>query len=479
MNKVLPQQNSGDLPDRIQRMKDNILKTKPSISIHRAKATTEIYKENPTLPTWLLRAKSFYRACETLPIYIGKDEQIVGHPSGKPRSGVFCPEISWRWLERELDTIHERPQDPYEIDEADKTYLKEEIFPFWKGKSVDEKVYSQLDEIGILPLTLESGIIDAELKSTNGAGEYPPGYGNILMKKGFNGIKADAEAKLATYDIVVPDHTNSIYFLKSVIIICDAMAMFAKRYVALALEMAEKETNQKRKQELETIAKVCGRIPGNPPETFHEALQMIWFGQVGHFLEENAPSYSPGRIDQYLYPLFQEGLKNETLNQDSASELMYCLLVKFNEIPWVLNEFASMYYAGYMAFQNVIVGGQKREGGDATNELSYLILDCSKNLQLYQPSLAARVYNKSPQKYLKKLADVVKTGIGFPAIHFDDTVIKMLLSYGVDIEDARDYCMVGCVEPAISGKLYQWSAVCLTNFPMAVEFALTNGIPTR
>ena len=476
MNLNAENKTDSFLPGRIQRMKERFLKIKPSISIHRAKATTDVYRENPDLPSKLLRAKAFYRACETVPIYIGEDELIVGHPSGKSRAGVLCPEISWRWLERELETIHERAQDPYLIDEADKKFFRDEIFPFWKGKSVDEKVYSQLKEIGILPLTLESGIIDAELKATNGAGEYPPGYANILIKKGFNEIKKEAQAQLEKYDIAVPEHTDSIYFLKSVIMICDAMVLLGKRYADLARTLAEKETDRRRKKELSQIAAVCDRIPGNPPASFQEALQMIWFGQVGHFLEENAPSYSPGRIDQYLYPLYEKEMANGTINREDAVELVYCFLMKFNEIPWVLNEFASMYYAGYMAFQNVVVGGQKRDGGDATNDLSYLILDCAKNLKMYQPSLAARVHNNSPQEYLNKIAEVVKTGIGFPAVHFDDTVIKMLLSYGVEIEDARDYCLVGCVEPGISGKLYQWSAVCLTNFPMAVEFALTNGV---
>ncbi len=464
------------LPDRIQRIKNKILEVKPSVSIHRAKATTEVYKENPTMPVKLLRAKAFYRACETIPIYIDSDELIVGHPSGKPRSGVFCPEISWRWLEAELDTIHERRQDPYVLDEADKVVLKEEIFPFWKGKSIDEKVYGQLAEIGILPLTLESGIIDAELKSTNGAGEYPPGYANILIKKGFKGIKEETEKQLEKYDIVVPEHVDSIYFLKSVIIACDAMILFGKRYSKLALELAEKESDAGRKEELTKIAEVCDRIPGEAPKTFHEALQMIWFGQVASFLEENAPSYSPGRMDQYLYPFYEKEIEKGTLDKESASELVYCFLLKLNEIPWVLNEFAAMYFAGYMAFQNIVVGGQKRDGGDATNDLSFLVLECAEHLKMYQPSLAARVHNNSPPEFLNKIADVVKTGTGFPAVHFDDTTIKMLLSYGVDIKDARDYCLVGCVEPGISGKLYQWSAVCLTNFPIAVEFALTNGV---
>jgi len=457
-------------------MKEAFLKLKPSVSIARAKATTEIYKENPNLPVKLLRAQAFYRACQTIPVHIGEDELIVGSPSGKQRAGVFCPEISWRWMEAELDTMHQRNQDPYVIDEEDKKVLKEEIFPFWRGRSIDEKIYAQLEDLGILPLTFESGIIDAELKATNGAGEYAPGYCNILIKKGFNGIKKDARKQLKKFDIANPDDTESIYFLKSVIITCEAMILLGKRYAKRAKQMATKEANPVRKKELETIAEVCSRIPGQPPETFYEALQMVWFGQVAHFLEENAPSYSPGRIDQYFLPYYENDLADGTLTEEGAKELLYCFLLKFNEIPWLLNEFASMYYAGYMAFQNICVGGQKPEGGDATNELSYMVLDCAEHLQLYQPSFAARIHNKSPQVYLNKIGEVVKTGIGFPANHFDDTTIKMLLSYGVDPADAKDYCLVGCVEPGISGRLYQWSAVCLTNFPIAVEFAMTNGV---
>jgi len=464
------------LPPRIERMKEAFLKVKPSVSIARAKATTEIYQANPNLPVNLLRAQAFYRACQTIPVHIGEDELIVGSPSGKQRAGVVCPEISWRWLEAELDTIHQRNQDPYVISEEDKKVLKEEIFPFWRGRSIDEKIYAQLEDLGILPLTFESGIIDAELKATNGAGEYAPGYCNILIKKGFNGIKKDARKQLKQFDIANPEHTENIYFLKSVVIACDAMVLLGKRYAKRAKQMAANESDPVRKQELQNIAAVCTKIPGQAPETFYEALQMVWFGQVAHFLEENAPSYSPGRIDQYFLPYYEKDLAEGQLTEDGAKELLYCFLLKFNEIPWLLNEFASMYYAGYMAFQNICVGGQKPQGGDATNELSYMILDCAQHLQLYQPSFAARIHNKSPQTYLNKIGDVVKTGIGFPANHFDDTTIKMLLSYGVEPADAKDYCLVGCVEPAISGRLYQWSAVCLTNFPIAVEFALTNGV---
>ena len=241
MENVAEKINASGLPPRIERMKEAFLKVKPSVSIARAKATTEVYKANPNLPVKLLRAQAFYRACETIPVHIGEDELIVGSPSGKQRAGVFCPEISWRWVESELETMHKRNQDPYVIEEADKKILQEDIFPFWRGRSIDEKVYAQLEDLGILPLTFESGIIDAELKATNGAGEYAPGYCNILIKKGFNGIKKDARKQLKQFDIANPEDTENIYFLKSVIIACDAMVLLGKRYAKRAKQMAVKE----------------------------------------------------------------------------------------------------------------------------------------------------------------------------------------------------------------------------------------------
>ncbi len=464
------------LPDRIQLMRDDFLEIKPSISIDRAIATTEVYKKNGNIPKIELRARAFYRACKTIPLDIGKHELIVGRPAGKPRAGVFCPEIAWRWLEGELDTVSNRAQDPYDLEEQDKKVLKEEIFPYWQGRSAEEIFFAKVNNIGILPLVFESGVLDAEVKASSGAGEFSPGFRDIVFKKGFKGIKHDAQKKLEKLSFLNQEDHQKIYFLRAVEETCDGVMLLAQRYAELARDMALTENDRKRKKELSHIAEICSRVPANPPETFHEALQTIWMVQVALFLEENAPSLSPGRIDQYLWPYYKEDSDKGRFSKEKAEELMYCFLLKFNEIPWLLNEFAAMYYAGYMAFQNVVVGGQTRDGSDATNELSYLILDCSQNLKLYQPSLAARIHSQSPPDYLAKIAEVIKVGIGFPAIHFDDVTIKMLLSLGVALEDARDYCIYGCVEPSVSGVFYRWTEVCYANFPSAVEFALTNGV---
>jgi formate C-acetyltransferase len=466
----------ANLPDRIQRMRADFLKIKPSISIDRAIATTEVYKKNGNIPKIELRAKAFYRTCETIPLNIGAQELIVGRPAGKPRAGVFCPEIAWRWLERELDTVSSRAQDPYDLDEQDKKILTNEIFPYWKGRSVEEVFFAKVENIGILPLLYESGVLDAEVKASSGAGEFSPGFRDIVFKKGFEGIKRDSQNNMEKLSFLNQEDHEKIYFLRAVETTCDGVMLLARRYAEEANRLARVESNRQRKKELKNIADICSRVPANPPETFHEALQTIWMVQVALFLEENAPSLSPGRIDQYLWPYYHKDRENKHHTKQEAEELMYCFLLKFNEIPWLLNEFAAMYYAGYMAFQNVVVGGQTRDGSDATNELSTMILECSQKLKLYQPSLAARVHSQSPPEYLAKIADVIKTGIGFPAIHFDDVTIKMLLSLGVKLEDARDYCIAGCVEPSVSGVFYRWTEVCYANFPSAVEFALTNGV---
>ncbi|MBI4533315.1 MAG: hypothetical protein HY711_05140, partial [Candidatus Melainabacteria bacterium] len=276
-------------------------------------------------------------------------------------------------------------------------------------------------------------------------------------------------------DPTSPDSLEKMHFLRAVTIVCDGMHLLATRYSNLASVLAEAEPKDKRREELQSIADTCRQVPAHPPRTLQEALQAIWFGQVALFLEENTSGTSPGRIDQYLYPFFSNDLANGSLTVQQAQELLYCFLLKFNEIPWLLSQFATRYFAGYMPFMNIVVGGQIHNGKDASNQLTYLILDCVKNLHMYQPSLAARIHSRSPQEFLMRVGDVVREGLGFPALHFDDTTIKMLLSSGISLEDARDYCVMGCVEPYIHGKLSRWTSACYTNFPVAIEFALFNG----
>lgn len=464
------------LTPRLLRLRAAYLKAKPSVSIFRARAFTQVAKANAGLPKILLRAMCFRQACETAPLLIQQDELIVGHPCGKPRAGAVSPDVAWRWVRDELDTMTSRPQDPFQISEDDKRILREEIFPFWEGKSVDEICQRQYEEAGIWSFSGESLVSDLSYHQLNGGGDTCPGYDIILIKKGIKEVRQEAADRLAELSPENPDHLDKIYFYKAEIETCDGILAYARRLSAYAGELAEREADPDRRQELCKISEILIQVPANPPHTFHEALQSIWTLESLFMLEENQTGISLGRLDQYIYPMFQADMEAGRMNKLEAFELLSCFIIKCAEVMWLSSEAGAKYFAGYQPFINCTVGGQKRSGGDATNELTYLIMDAVRITKMYQPALACRIHNKSPQEYLKKIVAVVKAGLGFPACHFDDTHIKMMLAKGFKIEDARDYCLMGCVEPQKSGRIYQWTSTGYTQWPIAIEFVLNRGL---
>ena len=463
------------LTPRMQRLRDQYLKARPSVSIYRALAFTEVAKKNPGLPPIMLRAKSFRAACETAPLLIQNDELIVGHPCGKPRAGAFSPDIAWRWVEEELDTMSTRPQDPFEISEADKQVIREQIVPFWTGRSVDEVCEALYREAGIWEFSGETYVSDLSYHQINGGGDTCPGFDVLLVTKGMNGIKADAESRLATLSMENPADIDKIYYYKAAMETCDGVMAYARRIADHARTLAGRETDPARRAELLTIAEVNDNVPANPPKTFQEALQAVWTVESLFEVEENQTGLSLGRMDQYCYPMYAADIESGRLTRDQALELMQAFIIKCSEMMWMSSELGAKYFAGYQPFINLTVGGQKRTGGDACNDLTYLMMDAVRFIKVYQPSLACRIHNQSPQAYMEKIVEVVKAGMGFPACHFDDSHIKMMLRKGFDFEDARDYCMMGCVEPQKSGRIYQWTSTGYTQWPIVFEFILNRG----
>ncbi|WP_345828649.1 choline trimethylamine-lyase [Pantoea sp. BRR-3P] len=463
------------LTPRVQRLRNHYLQARPSVSIFRALAFTEVVKNNPGLPVVLQRAKAFRRACETAPILIQKDELIVGHPCGKPRAGAFSPDIAWRWVRDELDTMGTRPQDPFVISEEDKKTIREEIVPFWEGRSLDEICEAQYREAGVWSFSGETFVSDLSYHQINGGGDTCPGYDVLLFTKGMNGIKADAQAHLASLSMENPEDIDRIYYYKAAIETCEGVMSYARRIAAQARELAVSEPNAQRRAELLTIAEVNENVPANPPKTLQEALQSIWTVESLFEIEENQTGLSLGRVDQYCYPMFAEDIREGRLTAETAVEMLQAFIIKCAELMWMSSEAGAKYFAGYQPFINLTVGGQKRSGGDACNDLTYLIMDAVRFVKVYQPSLACRIHNQSPQKYMEKIVDVVKAGMGFPACHFDDSHIKMMLRKGFDFDDARDYCLMGCVEPQKSGRIYQWTSTGYTQWPIAIEFVLNRG----
>lgn len=463
------------MTQRLKDLKDNYLKAVPSITTHRARAFTKMMKENPGMPRIMLRAKAFRLACEQAPLLIQDNELIVGHPCGAPRAGGFSPDIAWRWMRDEIDTIHERPQDPFYISDEDKRIMKEELFPFWETRSLDEICEDQYREAGLWEFSSEAFVSDLSYHQINGGGDSNPGYDVILMKKGMKDIQKEALDHLEGLSMENPEDIDKIYYYKSVIDTTEGVMAYAKRLSDYAYELAEKENDPKRKEELKRIGEVNAHVPANKPRTFHEALQTVWTVESLFMVEENQTGLSVGRVDQYMYPFYEADKKAGRLNDLMAFDLAGSFLIKCSEMMWISSEGGSKFFAGYQPFVNMCVGGVKREGGDATNDLTYLLMDAVRHVGVYQPSLACRIHNQSPQKYLEKIVDVVRAGLGFPACHFDDSHIKMMLAKGFSMEDARDYCLMGCVEPQKAGRLYQWTSTGYTQWPVAIEFVLNRG----
>ncbi|GLB32721.1 choline trimethylamine-lyase [Lacrimispora amygdalina] len=474
-------EETTNIPDgittRLQHLKENYLTHKPTITTYRARAITKIAAENPGMPKIMLRAKCFRYCCETAPLVIQDNELIVGAPNGAPRAGAFSPDIAWRWMVDEIDTIGSRPQDPFYISDEDKKIMREELFPFWKGKSVDEYCEDQYREAGVWELSGESFVSDCSYHAVNGGGDSNPGYDVILMNKGMLDIQQEAKDHLKELNYENPDDIEKIYFYKSIIDTTEGVMIYAKRLSDYAKELAAKETNPKRKDELLKIAEVNAYVPAHKPRTFWEAIQAVWTIESLLVVEENQTGMSIGRVDQYMYPYYKADIESGRMNDFQAFELAGCMLIKMSEMMWITSEGGSKFFAGYQPFVNMCVGGVTRSGHDATNELTYLLMDAVRHVKIYQPSLACRIHNKSPKQYLKKIVDVVRSGMGFPACHFDDAHIKMMLAKGVSIEDARDYCLMGCVEPQKSGRLYQWTSTAYTQWPICIELVLNKGVP--
>ena len=466
------------LPPRLQALKAAYLTVKPSITIGRAVAYTDIFEAFPHLPVNVRRAKGFRRACETAPLLIQDHELIVGHPCGKPRAGAFSPDTAWQWMADELDTIATRAQDPYFISEDDKQVMRERLFPFWQGKSLAEACEKALrhESETLWEFGARAAISDLTYHMTSGGGDTSPGYDIILFKKGVNGLKAEAEQHLAALTPDCAQNQDKIAFYQAAIESCEGVLTYAARLSAYARTLADREQDPKRKAELELISAINARVPANPPQTFHEALQAIWTIQSLFLMEENQCSTSLGRLDQYVFPLFDADKRAGAMNDAQAFELMGCFLIKCSEMIWYTPGATATYFAGYMPFINMTVGGLKREGGDGTNDLTYLVMDAVEKVKVYQPSLACRIHNQSPPRYLDKIVDIIKAGIGMPACHFDDAHIKIMLRKGFDFDYARDYCLMGCVEPQKSGRIHQWTAGGFTQWPITLEMALNRGV---
>lgn len=418
------------------------------------------------------RAKAFAHILENIPIVIRDLELIVGSTTIAPRGCQTYPEFSYEWLEAEFDTVETRSADPFYISEKTKQELKE-ANAYWKGKTTSELATSYMEPETLL--AMEHNIFTPGNYFYNGVGHVTVKYGEVLAI-GFSGIKAKAQAELDKLCLADGDYQKKSRFLEAVMISCDAAIEYARRYARLALKEAEECTDPVRKRELLQIAQNCANVPEKGATGFYEACQSFWFVQQLLQIESSGHSISPGRFDQYMYPYYQKDMESGKITREFAQELMDCIWVKLNDLNKCRDAASAEGFAGYSLFQNLIAGGQNEEGIDVTNDLSFMSIQASMHVFLPQPSLSVRVWNGTPHEFLIRAAELTRTGIGLPAYYNDEVIIPSLMSRGLTLQDARDYNIIGCVEPQKSGKTEGWHDAAFFNMCRPLELVFSNGM---
>ncbi len=466
--------NTTDIPksSRIPKLIEALYAKMPVIESARAKLITESYKATEGQPVITRRAEAFAHILRNIPIIIRDNELMVGSSTIAPRGCHTFPEYSYQWLEDELDTVATRTADPFYIAEETKAELRE-VHKYWKGKTSSELATSYMAPEAIK--AIEHNIFTPGNYFYNGVGHVTVKYEEVLAI-GYKGIIDKARAELEKCQVGDGNYAKKSHFLNAVIVSCQAVIEYAERYAELASQMAAECTDPVRKQELLQISENCSRVPANGATSFYEACQSFWFVQQLLQVESSGHSISPGRFDQYMYPYYKADIDKGVITREAAQELLDCIWVKLNDLNKVRDAASAEGFAGYSLFQNLIVGGQDKYGNDVTNDLSVMCILASMHVHLPMPSLSIRVWNGSPHELLIKAAELTRTGIGLPAYYNDEVIIPALQNRGLTLEDAREYNIIGCVEPQKAGKTDGWHDAAFFNMCRPLELVFSNGM---
>ena len=457
---------------RISKLVEALFEKMPRIEADRAVLLTESYRTTEGEPIITRRAKAFCHILEHIPIVIRDNELIVGSATRAPRGCQVFPEYSFAWLEQEFDTVEHRTADPFYISEETKQTLAE-VYRYWQGKTTSELATSYMSQEA--KQAIDHGMFTPGNYFYNGIGHVTVDYPKILAI-GYKGLIAEAREELAKLRQGDADYARRRHFLDAVILSCEAAIGYAKRYSDLAASMAKTAPDIGRRKELEEIAAVCASVPAGGAQSFREACQSFWFVQMLLQIESSGHSISPGRFDQYMYPYYKKDLDCGKISREEAQELMDCIWVKLNDLNKVRDAASAEGFAGYSLFQNLIAGGQDKYGRDATNDLSFMAITATEHVFLPQPSFSVRVWNGSPHEFLLRAAELTRTGIGFPAYYNDEVIIPSLQSRGLTLEDARDYNIIGCVEPQKAAKTDGWHDAAFFNMCRPLELVFSSGM---
>ena len=461
---------------RTKRLRNELLDITPTICPERARIFTESMKESEGQPIVLRRARAFAQVLKNMSLYVRDGELIVGNQAGSPRAAPVFPEYSVDWIVREFngDPYHfdERPNDVYEYEEETKDEILD-ILDYWRGKTVYKLVRGLIPDEAKKAWDLE--VICDDWVTQNGFGNVLPDY-EVLLKHGLAGIIEHAKTQMEELDLTEPDQAKKRWFLEAVVTANQAVIDFAHRFATKLKQIAQNEDDEARKAELEQMAKNCRRVPENPPNSFWEALQAVWFVHVPIQIETNGIAISFGRFDQYLWPYYKKDIENENITREKALELVESFFIKVNEVNFFRSWDGAKFFPGYHMAVNLAIGGQTRDGKDASNDLTYVVLEATENMRLPKPSVSLKWCERTSQELMDRALQVVQAHSGGqPAFYNDLGVMRMLENLGVDSNDCWNWAPVGCIEASIPGK---WDFACKgprLNKAKVLELTLNNG----
>ena len=467
---------------RVFRLLERFDGQKPRIDIERALYFTESMRQTEGEHLTLRWAKALMHIAKNISVCVQEDQLLLGRAGCDGRYGILYPELDGDFLDIAVRDLPTRQQSPAYITEGDARRVVEEIAPYWKGKTYHEDLNASLPpEVHKLtyddPEGLISRFIVNETSSFRSSIQWVHDYAKVL-RRGFNDIKREAQEKLAALDPLSPkDMCEKKPFLEAVVIVSDAIVLWARRHAALAREMAAKEQNPERKAELLRMAENAERVPAEPARDFYEAVQSQWFVQMFSRMEQKTgTTISNGRMDQYFYPYYIKDIEEGKITEEKAMELLECMWVGMAEfIDMYISPTGGAFNEGYAHWEAVTVGGQTPEGCDATNELTHLILKSKREFPLHYPDLAARIHSRAPESYLWDVAETIKDGAGFPKLLNDEEIIPLYVSKGATFEEALDYAVSGCAEARMPNRDTYTSGGAYINFAAAVEMTLRNG----
>lgn len=466
----------GNLSERMSTYRNDILNTKRMVCVERAIYTTQSFEEHAALPLAMKRAEMLKNIVSNMTIYLEDESMLAGNQASSNCAAPIFPEYAMDWVIDELDKFEHRDGDVFYISEENKQVLRD-IAPFWKGKTVKEIALASMPEKSRIYYDL--GIIKAEGNITAGDAHLAVNY-ERLIREGLCSFEQQTKQAMKKLDLTIYQDQEKMHFYKAVLTTIDAVRIFAKRYVDLCNKLLETEKNETRRNELNRIVDTLSRVPYEPSKSLFDAIQSIWLVHLILQIESNGHSLSYGRLDQYVYEYYMNDVKTGVMSEDEAIELLTNLWLKTYTINKIRSWSHTQYSAGSPLYQNVTIGGQTKDGKDATNELSFAIIKSVARAHLPQPNLTVRYHAGLSESFMNEAIELMKLGTGMPAFNSDEIIIPSLIAKGVSKEDAYNYSAIGCVEVAVPAKWgYRCTGMSFLNYPKAMLIAMNDGVDPK